>query len=99
MKTWLIAAAAAFILIVGVWAQENPGTGSETVARPRKKPATDNSNTATPPGDTDLPKIPSKLSPKATKGEEPETDASFKAETNVVTVDVQILDNHGNPIS
>ena len=51
-----------------------------------------------PVRDSDLPKIPSKLSPKATKEDEGEADASFKAETNVVNVDVQVLDNHGNPI-
>src|SRR6266699_4632193 len=94
MKTWIFAALAALTLIVGVWAQDSPNQSSETVARPRKKPAGD-----TPPNasDNDLPKIPSKLSPK-NKGDEIETDASFKAETNVVTVDVQVLDNKGNPI-
>lgn len=105
MKKWIISAAAALTLIVGVWAgvasaQDNPGTGSETVARPRKKPPADTTgNTgATTATDADLPKIPSKLSPRATKGNEVESDASFKAETNVVNVDVQVLDNHGNPI-
>jgi Ca-activated chloride channel family protein len=96
MKTWIIGAATALTLIVGVWAQDGPGTGSETVARPRKKPADSTTN----PSDTDsdLSKIPSKLSPKATKDEAGAADASFKAETNVVNVDVQVLDNHGNPI-
>src|SRR6185437_12262525 len=97
MKTWFIGSAVALTLIVGVWAQDGPGTGSETVARPRKKPAADNTGTAATP-DGDLPKIPSKLSPKATKDEKGEADASFKAETNVVNLDVQVLDNHGNPI-
>jgi len=94
MKTWIIGTATALTLLVGMWAQDGPGTqGSQTVARPRKKPA-GNDNAGT---DSDLPKIPSKLTPKG-KGDEVETDASFKAETNVVTVDVQVLDNHGNPI-
>ena len=48
--------------------------------------------------DGDLPKIPSKLSPKAAKEDDVDTDANFKSETNVVNVDVQVLDNHGNPI-
>jgi VWFA-related protein len=90
-------AAAALTFLVGVWAQDGPEPGSQTVARPRKKPASDNTGTAGTP-DSDLPKIPSKLSPKATKGEEGNTDATFKAETNVVNVDVQVIDNHGNPI-
>jgi len=93
MKIWILAALAALTLIVGVWAQDSPSQSSETVARPRKKPAPD----AGAPADNELPKIPSKLSPK-NKGDEAETDATFKTETNVVTVDVQVLDNKGNPI-
>jgi Ca-activated chloride channel homolog len=94
-KIWIVAGIAALTLIAGIWAQDGPASpGSETVARPRKKPAPDdNGNTGT----TDLPKIPSKLSPK-NKSDELEADANFKAETNVVTVDVQVLDNKGNPI-
>src|SRR5665213_780560 len=97
MKTWIIGAAAASVLILGAWAQDGPNSsGSETVARPRKAPAADTTDTS---GGTSLPPIPSKLSPRATKGEEPgQQDATFKAETNIVTVDVQVLDNNGNPI-
>jgi VWFA-related protein len=97
MKTWIISAAAALTLIVGVWAQDNPGTSSATVAKPRKQPAGDTTGGA-PGTDGNLAPIPSKLSPKATKGNEAQADASFKSETNVVNVDVQVLDNHGNPI-
>jgi len=97
MKTWIVSAAAALTLIVGVWAQDNPGTSSETVAKPRRQPASDATGNASSTS-SDLPAIPSKLSPKATKGNETTSDASFKAETNVVNVDVQVLDNHGNPI-
>jgi Ca-activated chloride channel family protein len=96
IKIWILGAIAAFTLIVGVWAQDNPGAGSQTVARPRKKSA--DSTPASPGNDSDLPKIPSKLSSKATKDDAGEADASFKAETNVVNLDVQVLDNHGNPI-
>jgi len=97
MKKWIVSAAAALTLIVGVWAQDNPGTSSETVAKPRRQPASDATGNASSTS-SDLPAIPSKLSPKATKGNETTSDASFKAETNVVNVDVQVLDNHGNPI-
>ena len=87
-------------LIVGVWAQDvawaQDSPGSQTVARPRKPPAAGTGTNTSP--DSDLAPIPSKLSPKATKGNESESDATFKAETNVVNVDVQVLDNHGNPI-
>src|SRR5271166_4492654 len=98
MKKWIISAAAALTLIVGVWAQDNPGTSSETVAKPRKQPAAETTGSTAPGSDSGLAPIPSKLSPKATKGNEAESDASFKAETNIVNVDVQVLDNHGNPI-
>jgi Ca-activated chloride channel homolog len=93
-KTLLFASAASLLLIAGVSAQDD-STGSQTVARPRKKPAADS---PAPTSDGDLPKIPSKLSPKATKDHEGEADATFSAEANVVNVDVQVIDPHGNPI-
>ena len=107
MKTWFIGAATAFTLIVGIWAQDGPSSqGSQTVAKPRKPPTasdSNNGNTSTPASPTstdgDLPKIPSKLSPKATKDNEPvAADATFNSETNIVNVDVQVIDPNGNPI-
>jgi VWFA-related protein len=58
---------------------------SETVARPRKSDAGSESS-----------QIPSKLTPKS--GNDATPDASFKAETDVVSVDVAVIDNQGNPI-
>jgi VWFA-related protein len=85
---------------VALWAQDE--TGSQTVAKPRKKPAGNTSDNSTPNPSTntdgDLPKIPSKLSPKATKDQQGESDATFTAEANVVNIDVQVIDPHGNPI-
>jgi len=103
MKIWIIGGIAALSLIMGVWAQDGPSPqGSQTVARPRKAPtstpAPDASPATSTTTDADLPKIPSKLSPKATKGNDVEPDATFQAETNVVSVDVQVLDSNGNPI-
>ncbi|HTA40857.1 MAG TPA: VWA domain-containing protein [Bryobacteraceae bacterium] len=101
-KIWIVGTFAALGLIVGLWAQDGPNSqGSQTVARPRKAPSADNGNTnnnAPADSDADQPKIPSKLSPKATKDNTTDADATFKAETNVVNVDVQVLDNNGNPI-
>lgn len=104
-KNWIIAFFAGLLLWAGVWAQDGPNSsGSQTVARPRKN--TDKS-TATPPfsGDTpaatnsdDQQSIPSKLSPKATKDNDAGSDVSFKADTNIVNVDVSVLDPNGNPI-
>lgn len=103
MKIWRIGAIAGFSLIgfsliMGVWAQDGPSPQeSQTVARPRKATTPDNNSTAPDPA-SDLPKIPSKLSPKATKGNDTTADATFNAEANVVSIDVQVLDNNGNPI-
>ncbi len=81
--------------------QEGPGqTGSATVAKPKKKDSGD----ATKPPDTtdpgtdpnsDLPKIPSKLAPKK-DGEKPPSEASFKVDTSVVSVDVAVMDDKGH---
>src|SRR5882724_4640250 len=91
--TWMVACTAALGLIVGLWAQEGPQQqSSETVAKPRKKG--DSKPADTDPGN--LPKIPSKLGPKVK--DEAGTDATFKAETNIVNVDVAVLDNRGVPI-
>ncbi|MDQ1470292.1 MAG: hypothetical protein QOJ99_1772 [Bryobacterales bacterium] len=94
MKNWMAASVAAFGLMVGALAQEGPAQqGSETVAKPRKK--SDSAKPAhTDPGN--LPKIPSKLTPK--NKDEAGGDVSFKVETNIVNVDVAVLDNKGNPI-
>jgi len=61
--------------------------GAETVARPRSK----DGSTA----DSDLPKIPSKLGNK-NKADVPADSTSFKVETNIVNVDVAVLDNRGH---
>jgi len=95
MKNWMTASVAALGLMFGAWGQqEGPAQqGSETVAKPRKKP--DSSK----PADTDpgnLPKIPSKLSPKVK--DEAGGDVNFKVDTSIVNVDVAVLDNKGNPI-
>ena len=65
---------------------KDPGA---TVARPRKNPDSNTGN------DEELPKIPSKLKkdPQMTKG----TDvAQFKADVDIVTVDVAVIDNKGH---
>jgi Ca-activated chloride channel family protein len=91
MKTSVAAIALAFTL--GSFALSAQDTsGSATVARPRPKPG------ATPAEDTDKAQIPSKLSPKATKDQDATTDVTFNADTNVVSIDVAVLDNKGNPI-
>lgn len=100
MKSSISGVAAALALIAGisfiprVRAQDSPG--SETVAKPKPPAgATDNNSGAS---GSDSAPIPSKLSPRATKDQQAASDANFSAETNLVSLDVQVLDNHGNPV-
>lgn len=72
-------------------AQEQGPTGQpgQTVAKP-KKPAADSGST--PAGtSTELPKIPSQYKKEKDLGQLP----NFKADVNMVTLDVAVVDNHG----
>src|SRR5271168_602319 len=92
-------ALALVLAVCALQAQDGPNPqGSATVARPRPKPADPADTTTKPPSKDDLPQIPSKLSPKATKDGGDAPDATFKSETNIVNIDVAVLDNKGNPI-
>ncbi len=92
MKSVIVIWVAALALFAGAWAQEGPGSpGSETVAKPKPKPGAE-PDASTPAPNSDAAPIPSKLSPKNkidTSG-----DVEFKAESNIVNVDVAVLDNH-----
>jgi Ca-activated chloride channel homolog len=93
MKTWLryLLCVPALIITVAIEGQEGPiNQGSQTVAKPRKKPADDST---TPPADADQPKIPSVYNKK--NAETNLEGPSFHVESNVVTVDVSVLDNKG----
>ncbi len=73
-----------------VAAQQGPGsTNSETVARPRKKPAGD--TPAAEPAENQ--KIPSKFDKRK---ELPADIPTFKSDVLTVTVDVAVLDNKGH---
>ncbi len=75
---------------LAVFAQEGPiHEGSDTVAKPRR-PSSD-PNASSP----DQAPIPSKLSPKNRPPEE-DASANFKVDTNLVTLDVAVLDNRGH---
>jgi Ca-activated chloride channel homolog len=84
MKTSAAAIVATLALFLALNAQD-----SSTVARPRPRPGATS---------TDDDSIPSKLSPKATKDNDAGADANFKAEANIVSLDVAVLDNKGVPI-
>jgi Ca-activated chloride channel homolog len=102
MRTWksYVWCAAGLVALAGlVIAQEEQGPNNnsgQTVARPRN---TNSNNTPAPAGaadNGDLPKIPSKLT---RKGAEASGDvAQFKSDVDVVSVDVAVLNNKGQPI-
>ena len=92
MRPWtlIVLCGTALLTLTGLVVGQEQGPNREpgsTVARPRKP---DTGDTAP---DTDLPKIPSKLSKK----NEPDTTgaATFKSDVEVVSVDVAVLDNKG----
>ncbi|PWT99857.1 MAG: VWA domain-containing protein [Terriglobia bacterium] len=94
MRSWkiLVLCGAALIVLAGFLVGQEQGPNRDpgaTVSRPRKK----DSGNATAE-DSDLPKIPSRLSKKN------ETDttglATFKSDVEVVSVDVAVLDNKGH---
>lgn len=104
MRIWfprlVLPIAAVLAVAVAISGQEGPGqTGSATVAKPRKKdaPATDpNKPPETTPDTTpDLPKIPSKLTPKEAD-KIPQDSATFKTDTQIVSVDVAVVDDKGH---
>ena len=83
--------ASALFTALALPAQDGPvRDGEGTVARPRK-PASD----STPAPDSDSAPIPSKLSPKNKPPQSDET-ASFTVNTNLVNLDVSVLDNRGH---
>ena len=91
MKVWLklvLLCIPAMLILDG---QEGPiDSGSQTVAKPRKKAADD---TTTPPADADQSKIPSVYNKK--NAETTLEGPAFHVESNVVTVDVSVIDNRG----
>jgi VWFA-related protein len=94
-RNWLFLPLAAALVMI---AQEGPKQeGSATVAKPRKKDVPPPDATADPAPDpnANLPKIPSKLTPKK-DAEIPPDAASFKVDTQVVNVDVAVLDDKGH---
>jgi VWFA-related protein len=103
MKRIFIAFAILLSLLACLLAQDGPASvGSDTVARPRK-PAADTSAPSAPgpaPAPAiptpDLPKIPSKLAPKPKDDGAGPASATFSADTNLVTVDVAVVDNKNN---
>lgn len=85
----ILVCSVALIAAVGVFAQQGPVKDpGNTVARP-KKPADPN---AAPGEDPNLPKIPSQYKKeKQDLGNIP----NFKMDVDVVTLDVSVVDNHG----
>ena len=91
MRRFSLLLASALIAVSLLPAQDGPiRDGDGTVARPRK-PASDSA----PAPDGDNAPIPSKLSPKNRPPENDES-ASFTVNTNLVNLDVSVIDNRGH---
>jgi len=72
----------------------------QTVAKPKKpadtgNPSSTDANSSAAPADSGLPKIPSQYKKSKDLGDLP----NFKADVNVVTLDVAVIDPHGQFIS
>jgi VWFA-related protein len=92
---WLVLPLACGLLMLG---QEGPvQQGSATVAKPRKKDVPADAAPDNPETDpnANLPKIPSKLAPKK-DSEVPPDSATFRVDSQVVNVDVAVLDDKGH---
>ncbi len=97
MRRWpLLLSCAVIAGLAGTWlapAQQGPKKeGSETVARPRKKAATESGE---PKDEAAGEKIPSKLMKKDQKGAPEAGTATFRSDVSTVSVDVAVLDNKG----
>jgi Ca-activated chloride channel homolog len=92
---WFVLPLACGLLMLG---QEGPvQQGSATVAKPRKKDVPAETTPEAPETDpnANLPKIPSKLAPKK-DAEVPPASATFRVDSQVVNVDVAVLDDKGH---
>ncbi len=94
MKLWKLLLLLVIVFAVPAWmlhGQEGPTKeGSETVAKPRKKPSSGEAAAPAPEQE----KIPSKY--KKDKTEAGPGAASFKSDVATVSVDVAVLDNNGH---
>ncbi|HEV3198982.1 MAG TPA: VWA domain-containing protein [Bryobacteraceae bacterium] len=94
MRSWkvLVLCTAALIVLASLLIGQQQGPlkdpGGATVAKPRK--SDDKKD-----GDGDLPKIPSAYK-RDNVGADPGTQPSFKADVDMVTLDVAVLDNKGH---
>jgi VWFA-related protein len=94
MKYFALAAALLLGIALGTRAQGPVTQGSETVSK--KKSTADPNAPAATTTDPNAEKIPSKYKPN--KDGLPQGLPTFRSDVLTVTLDVAVLDNHGNPI-
>jgi VWFA-related protein len=95
MKYFVMASVLFVGVVLGTKAQGPVTQGSETVSK--KKTTTDpNATDSTDKTDPNAEKIPSKYKPN--KDGLPQGAPTFRSDVLTVTIDVAVLDNHGNPI-
>jgi Ca-activated chloride channel family protein len=103
MKYFALGSVCLLGLVLGTRAQGPVTQGSETVSKKKTTSTTDpnapaSTDTTTTPTTTDpnAEKIPSKYKPN--KDGQPQGAPTFRSDVLTVTLDVAVLDNHGNPI-
>ena len=100
MKYFALGSVCLLGLVLGTRAQGPVTQGSETVSKKKTTSTTDPnapaSTDTTPTTDPNAEKIPSKYKPN--KDGLPQGAPTFRSDVLTVTLDVAVLDNHGNPI-
>jgi Ca-activated chloride channel family protein len=96
MKYFALASVCLLGVVLGSRAQGPVTQGSETVGKKKTTSADPTTPTDTPATDPNAEKIPSKYKPN--KDGLPQGAPTFRSDVLTVTLDVAVLDNHGNPI-
>jgi Ca-activated chloride channel family protein len=96
MKYFALASVCLLGVVLGTRAQGPVTQGSESVGKKKTTAADPNAPPAADPTDPNAAPIPSKYKPN--KDGLPQGAPTFRSDVLTVTVDVAVLDNHGNPI-
>lgn len=96
MKYFALASVCLLGVVLGTRAQGPVTQGSESVGKKKTTAADPNATTTPDATDPNAAPIPSKYKPN--KDGLPQGAPTFRSDVLTVTVDVAVLDNHGNPI-
>jgi VWFA-related protein len=96
MKYFVLGSVCLLGVVLGTRAQGPVTQGSETVSKKKPDPNASKDPDAPATDTKDAEKIPSKYKPN--KDGLPQGAPTFRSDVLTVTIDVAVLDNHGNPI-